>query len=719
MLARLTSASLIALFLLSACSKKNEVPTPDASTPVILISIDTLRSDHLPVYGYKGVETPHLDAFRGDAILYERAYSHCPLTLPSHSSMLTGLLPSEHGMRDNVGYVLPANVKTLPEALKANGYATGAAVSAFVLRREAGLNRGFDLYDDEVEALGAMRSIGMIQRDGAQSAKVASDWIAKQQKPVFFFLHLYEPHTPYTPPEPFKSKYPSSAYDGEIAHVDDILGKFLQSLKDAGLYEKSLIIVTSDHGEGLGEHGEDEHGVFLYREAIQVPLLVKLPDNASAGATVSTAVQLIDLAPTIYERTATKQPAKLPGQSLTAFLGDAKPAARKIYSESFYPRFHFGWADQHSLIDGERHYIHSPKPELYDLAKDAAETTNVYEQDRRSFFAFKQAIEPFIQEAAAPAPVDSEEAAKLAALGYLGSTVQTRPGEILPDPKDNVTAMKDMGRAFSKYRQKAYPEALAITEKLLETNNRILDLWDLKSKLLARLGRPDDAIAAAQEGLKLSPRASNLALDIAKIQLDLKRYDEAQQHAELAVKAEPGQAHEVLAQIALGKKDMPKAEEHARLAMQNDRDRVAPLMTLARVQRDKGELDAALATLNDAISKKKPKEEISLLYFLRGDVYARLGRGEEAERDFRTEIEKFPEDPTAYKNLVLLLVAEGRIPEATGLIRQLVQEAPIPPSYVAVCQVLDTLGDQRGVKYWARQGLMKFPENPQLRRLAS
>ncbi|HEY0144040.1 MAG TPA: sulfatase-like hydrolase/transferase [Thermoanaerobaculia bacterium] len=717
MLARLTAASLIVLSLLSACSKKKDVPKPDATTPVFLISIDTLRSDHLPVYGYSGVETPNLDAFRGDAILYEKAYSHCPLTLPSHTSMLTGLLPSEHGTRDNVGYALPSNIKTLPEALKANGYATGAAISAFVLRREGGLNRGFDLYDDEVEATGTMRSIGMIQRDGAATAKVASDWIAKQQKPVFFFLHIYEPHTPYTPPEPFKSKY-ASAYDGEIAHADDIVGKFLQSLKDAGLYDKSLIIITSDHGEGLGEHGEDEHGVFLYREAIQVPLLVKLPHNSNAGATVAAPVQHIDLAPTIYERTATQVPAKLPGRSLTAFLGDTKAEARKIYSESYYPRFHFGWSDQHSLVDGQRHYIHSPKPELYDLTKDAAETANVYEQDRRSFFAFKQAIEPFIQEAAAPAPVDSEDAAKFAALGYLGSTVQTKPGEILPDPKDNITAMKDMGRAFSKYRQKAYPEALQIIEKLLETNHRILDLWDLKSKVLARLGRPEDAIAAAQEGLKLSPRAANLAIDIAKIQLDLKRYDEAQQHAELAVKAEPGQAHEVLAQIALGRKDMAKAEEHAKLAMQQDRDRVAPLMTLARVQRDKGDLELALATLNDAISKKKPKEEISLLYFLRGDVYARLGRGQEAEQDFRTEIENFPDDPTAYKNLVLLLVAEGRIPEATGMIRQLVQEAPIPPSYVAVCQVLDTLGDQRGVKYWARQGLVKFPDNSQLRRLA-
>jgi arylsulfatase A-like enzyme/Flp pilus assembly protein TadD len=717
MSARFTAAILLVLSFLAACGR-DKVPAPDSGTPVFLITIDTLRSDHLPAYGYKGVETPQLDLFRGDAVLYEKAYSHCPLTLPSHTSILTGLLPSEHGTRDNIGYALPKTVPTVAEVLKKKGYATGAAISAFVLRREGGLDRGFDIYDDEVEPVSSARAIGLIQRDGDLTRQVATKWIGQQKKPVFFFLHLYEPHTPYTPPEPFKSRY-SLPYDGEIAHADDILGKFLQSLKDAGLYEKALIIVTSDHGEGLGEHGEEEHGIFLYREAIQVPLLVKLPGNHLAGTTVAAPVQLIDIAPTIYERTATPAPAKLTGQSLVAFMGDRKPEPRKIYSESYYPRFHYGWTDQHSLIDNERHFIQSPKPELFDVVKDPDEKTNVYEQDRRGSFAMKTAIEPFIREAEAPANVDPEDVAKLAALGYLGSTVQTKPGEVLPDPKDNIQAMKDIGLAFTKYRQKEYQVALDLTTKLLESNARILDLWDLKSKLLARLGRPEDAIVAAQEGLKLSPRAIHLALDIATIQLDLKQYKEAEQHADLALSGEPGQAHELLAQIALAQKDIAKAEKHAKLALASDRDRSAPLMTLARVQRDKGELDAALASLNAAVARKREKESISMLYFLRGDVYARMGRAEEAEKDFRQEIESFPEDPMAYKNLVLLLVAEGRIPEATALIRKLVDESPTPPSYVAVCTVLETLGDQRGVKYWARQGLQKFPQHRELQRLAS
>ncbi|MEA2489845.1 MAG: hypothetical protein QOH21_1637, partial [Acidobacteriota bacterium] len=220
MSARFTAVILLLLSLLAAC-KRDQVPAPDSAAPVFLITIDTLRADHLPAYGYKDVETPSLDSFRGDAILYEQAYSHCPLTLPSHTSILTGLLPSEHGTRDNIGYELPKNIPTIAEVLKRKGYATGAAISAFVLRREGGLNRGFDLYDDTVEAVGAVRAIGLIQRDGDATRQVATDWISKQKKPVFFFLHLYEPHTPYSPPEPFKSKY-ALPYDGEIARADEI-----------------------------------------------------------------------------------------------------------------------------------------------------------------------------------------------------------------------------------------------------------------------------------------------------------------------------------------------------------------------------------------------------------------------------------------------------------------------------------------------------------------
>lgn len=713
-------AALTLLLLgLVSCRGTDSVPAPSPTTPIFIISIDTLRSDRLPAYGYKGVETPHIDALRNDGILYEHAYAHTPLTLPSHSSLLTGLLPAEHGVRDNLGFQLQPNVKSVSEVLRDRGYATGAAVSAFVLRRATGLDRGFDLYDDSVEALAnKQRFVSNIQRDGSATAAVATEWIAKQQKPVFFMLHLYEPHTPYEPPEPYKSRY-SNAYDGEIAYADAIVGQFLQSLKDAGLYDKSMIVLVSDHGEGLGEHGEEEHGMFLYRETIQIPLILKLPQRSFAGSSVSSPVQLIDVAPTIAERTGIAMPSKLPGRSLVSFLTDKSPERRMVYSETYYPRFHFGWADQHSLIDGQRHYIHSPKPELFDLSKDFAEKTNLYSEDRRAYHAMKEAITPLIRETTAPSRIDPEDAAKLAALGYLGATVQTKPGEVLPDPKDHIGTFKAIGDAFVGFRDRRYEESLRLCDRLLGENPRILDLYDLKGKILTRLGRTEEAIETGKSGLRLSPNAVHIAMDVANLLLETGQLDDAEKHAELGLKTDAGQAHDILARIWIERKDFARAEQEARKAVATDTNKIASAMTLARVHREQGKLEEAIRVLDQAVRNKKPQQEIVGLYFLRGDVLARLGRVEDAERDLRQEIKLFPEEPLAYKNLVLLLVASGRISEGTQLIRQLIAQSPTPPSYLAVCHVLGTLGDTRGVRYWARQGLTRYPTNPALRRLAA
>jgi choline-sulfatase len=476
---RLTLTASIALLVLATCRGEDRLPPPAAGTPVFIISIDTLRSDHLPAYGYDAVETPRIDAFRADGVLYERAYSHTPLTLPSHASILTGALPADHGIRDNTGYRLSAtNVRTIAEVLRERGYATGAAVSTFVLRKQTGIDRGFEFYDDSVVPLDPRnRQISAIQRDGAETVQVATQWIAKQTKPVFFLVHLYEPHLPYAPPEPYRSRY-KNRYDGEIARSDEIVGTFLDSLKQSGLYDKSLIVLLSDHGEGLGDHGEEEHGTFLYREAIQVPLIVKFPDSKFRGKSVGAPVQLTDVVPTIFERLGIS--GKLHGRSLASFLVEKTPEWRRIYSESYYARFHYGWSDQHSLIDGRHHYIHTTKAELFDLEKDPAEKTNVLEADRRTYFAMKNAIEPLVKEASAPGPVNPEEAAKLAALGYLGSTVQTKPGEVLPDPKDHIQLVGRTSEAFAKFHERQYAAALAATDRLLAENPRLLDLWDLK-----------------------------------------------------------------------------------------------------------------------------------------------------------------------------------------------------------------------------------------------
>ncbi|HUJ15219.1 MAG TPA: sulfatase-like hydrolase/transferase [Thermoanaerobaculia bacterium] len=711
---------LLAFILLTAAACRGRfVSAPSNKTPVILISIDTLRSDHLPAYGYKGVATPNIDALRADSILYERAYSHVPLTLPSHTSILTGMLPADNGVHDNIGFTVSKSTPMIQELLKQNGYVTGAAVSAFVLRKETGISRGFDFYDDEVEPLGDDRMIGRVQRDGNITRAALEKWIdANSDKPFFAFLHLYEPHTPYTPPEPYYSRYPLH-YDGEIAYVDSIVGSFIAGLKQKGIYDKALIILLSDHGEGLGEHGEDEHAIFVYREVLQVPLIVKLPHEAKAGATVNTPVELVDIFPTILDRTATAAPKSghRVGQSLLTFL-DGGPQ-RPIYSESYYARYHFGWSDLHSLIDGNDHYIKAPQPELYDLASDPKELHNSLQENRRAYVRLRDAIEPYIRETAAPSAVDPEEAAKLAALGYVGSTAQTKPGQVLPDPKASMGTYHDIRQAFTWYRNGKEDDALRLTNQLLTSNAQMSDLWDLKFKILDKVGRKREAIDAAKEGLRQVNEGA-LLLDVAKGALDIGDLDDAQKHAELAIASLPSKAHEILAYVWAKRGNIARAEEEAKLSLKNANDPTPPLMQLATIEKDRGNLQQALGYLDRAVQREggditKSHEG---LHALRGDVLARLGRNAEAEKEFRTEIEHFPASTSAYSSLILLLGSEQRFDEGTKLVFDLIKAAPTAKSYLTVSETLKAMGDDRGAMYWAYQGLQKYPHDSDLRALA-
>src|SRR3954447_16865061 len=287
---------MVVLLLLACggCARRERHP------PVIVISIDTLRADHVSPRA-----TPHIDALGRDAMVFRNAWSHSPLTLPSHLSIFTGLLPPEHGVRDNAGYRFDAAAHpTLAVALRQNGYRTGAAVSAYVLRGATGAASGFDDYEDAIGIVDGA-PVGALQRSGDVTESIAERWIAAQgEKPFFFFLHLYEPHTPYTP-----------TYDADVAHADRIVGKFLDFLRRGGLYDRALIVLLSDHGEGLMDHGEQEHGVFVYREALQVPLIIKLPHGERRGK-IDIPVQLVDVLPTILEAAGINAPAGLRGTSL-------------------------------------------------------------------------------------------------------------------------------------------------------------------------------------------------------------------------------------------------------------------------------------------------------------------------------------------------------------------------------------------------------------------
>lgn len=670
------AAAFAALGLLSGCkgAPKPVVPTfPGA--PLVVVSIDTLRSDRLPAYGYAGVETPALSAFRDDAVLFERAFSHVPLTLPSHASLFTGALPAVHGLRDNAGYRLDPTVPTLAELLKRSGYDTAAAVSSVVLSGESGIARGFDRYDDAFEATRPWEPLGRVQRAGAESAARLAAWLGARAdakaRPAFLFLHVYEPHAPYAPPEPFRSRW-GATYEGEIAAADAAVGGFLDELKRRGLYDRALVVVLSDHGEGLGEHGESEHGVFLYREALQVPLLVKLPKAPGAsrpplaGRSVATPVGLTDVFTTAV------QGLDVPGapprpETLSLFdLAFGLPAPeRRLYAESLYPRLRLGWSDLASLRDARWHLIAAPRPELFDSAVDPGERKNLAPEKPPALRALTVEMEarraPFREPSAA---VSVEEAKKLASLGYLtGSASSSGP---LADPKDEIASLELLREAGGLLDAGRAAEAAEAFRRLLERSPRAVDGWELYAQALARLGRGDEAFAALKRTVTLAPENARYLLAVANLLLQLGRFDDGLAHARRAnERGEPGAA-EVVARAYLAKGDLGPAEAWARRSLEGGRVRRRSLLVLARVAQLRGDAAGALALADRVKADLGAGEDGGLagLHLLRGDLLATLGRLDEAEAEMRAELRLFPDSPTARRGLEALAAARRSRPAA-------------------------------------------------------
>jgi choline-sulfatase len=712
---------------LTACGRGGDDAGPFPGAPIVMISIDTLRSDHLPAYGYDGVETPAIDALRRDAILYERAYSHTPLTLPAHVSLLTGRLPTRHGVRDNIGYDFDASKHPyLPALLREAGYATGGAVSAYVLRGATGMGDSFDFYEDGV-SWRPTEVMGNSQRSGRETARLALDWLrtleSPSSKPFFLFLHLYEPHTPYTPPEPFAARYRASPYDGEIAEADAIVGQILDELKERGLYDKSIIVLLSDHGEGLGDHGEAEHGIFLYREALQVPLLVKLPDSRRGGTSVAAPAQLVDLPPTLLRLTGREIPTgpmAMDGGSLLDLEKEGIPE-RVIYAETFYPRLHFGWSELTSVISGRMQYIDAPRPELYDVVADPRQTRNVLEQERRAYAALREAVEKLEAPLAAPSQVDAETASRLASLGYLAGGASATDGP-LPDPKDRIHTLRDFGEAMTLFTQQRFTEAIPLLERLVAENPKMADAWENLAQSLQRVGRQDDALAAFKQAMEASGGAAHVAIATGGLLLEMKRYDEARQHAEIALPTSPAGARGLLSQIAMAEGDLSAAESEARQAVEAEgsKDRIMPRIVLAQTLQKQGKLEDALRETQgavDDVGRLPDSPKFSGLFFLHGDLLARLGREAEAERAFLREIQDFPSNPYPYTRLSVLYASQNRPAEAVGILRTMVDRNNTPLAYAEAVRTLRTLGDVQGAARLLQYARQQHPGSKELREM--
>ncbi|MDX2000035.1 MAG: sulfatase-like hydrolase/transferase [Thermoanaerobaculia bacterium] len=507
---------------------------PDA--PVILISIDTLRSDHLPMYGYAGGSTPHLDAFRRDAILFERAYSHYPLTLPSHCSVLTGQLPSEHGVRDNTGYVLASDVPYLPQLLQDRGYRTAAAVSAGPLGASKGLARGFDVYDDDFEAAG--RWPGRWVRPGPETFAQALAWLRTQgDRPFFLFTHIFEPHQPFDVPAGRRA----TRYDDDITAADAAVGHFLAELKARDLYDRSLIVLFSDHGEGLGDHVEEEHGLLLYREVLAVPLVLKLPGQRLAGTAVGAVAQLIDITPTVLSAIGAPVAKELRGTSLLDLTRPGSPD-RAVYAETFYPRLYAGWSELTAVIVDGHHYIEGAHGELYDLAADPAQKNDLVSRDRRRVAALRETLRSFWTPLVAPSELSRVPEA-LAALGYL-STPRRDIGGDRPDPRRRLAAIAQLQKARALDAAGQDKAAAHQFEELLAGEPNLPDAWSAYAEILVRLDRREAAIAAYRKAIESSGFVPHLIARLSMLVLEAGRPEEALAILETSAKA--GESPEVI-----------------------------------------------------------------------------------------------------------------------------------------------------------------------------
>ena len=714
---RVTLSVGVTVALVACAGCKSPAPTVEPGTPVVLISIDTLRSDRLPVYGYQGVATPAIDRLASDGVVFDSAFSHSPLTLPSHVSILTGLLPGEHRVRDNVGYPLDsASTPLLQRALQASGYRTGGFVSSFVLRRDSGLANGFDAYDDGIE-LTAAASLASLQRPGGETLERASAWLdTVAADPFLLFFHVYEPHSPYTPPEPFASRF-ASPYDGEVAAADDIVGRLFDRLDALGLYDRSLILLFSDHGEGLGQHGEQEHGVFLYRTTLQVPLILKLPGSTYGGSRSGSTVQLADLAPTVVDLLGLEPEPRHIGRPLLTAL-DGSVEERPVYSETFYPRLHFGWSALFSVVDGRHHFIDAPEPELYDLVDDPDETNNIVGSRPDLQDGFAAELELYERTLDDPEAVSAETLRRLAALGYIGSAATT-DDEDLPDPKGQIGSLADLRRATALFEQRRFDKAIPVLQALIADQPRIVEAWDYLARSLENQGRTGEALEVYENALSRFPGTPLLSLSAARFFFNLGMLDHAAPLAEVAVDVDTAAAESLLSRIALRRGDVDEAERRASRAREHRDSRLAPDLAWADVLIARERFEDALESLDGleagiAASAERDPELWRGVSFLRGKALARMGRAAEAEEAFMKEIERFPLDPQSYTHLALMYGLVGMQSEALVVITRLLRVNGSPYAIGESIKTLDLIGARQQADQLVRQGLSRHPDDPGL-----
>ncbi len=657
-------------FACGAGPSRNPAPEAARDRPIILVTVDTLRADRLGAYGSSKGLTPALDRFAQNAVRFTAAVTQVPLTLPAHATMLTGLHPDKHGIRTNDGFRLASGVTTLAEALRGGGYATGAFIGGAPLQASFGLDRGFDRYDDDFA-----RAAGAVERPADEVVRAAVAWIDQHRaRPLFAWLHLFDPHSPYTPPAPFATAHPGAPYDGEVAYTDAAIGRLLEHLQRADLFSRAAIIVAADHGESLGEHGERTHGTFLYDATVHVPLIVKLP-GATAARTVAAAVETADLAPTIASL-ASVTLGTVDGESLLPLVDGGGDPDRPAYAESYYQNVLLGWSPLRAARTARWKFIEAPRPELYDLESDPGELHNRV-NDRAGLAAGLQRALPGASGGATARPGAGEAAERLRSLGYLsGSTIQT-PATRAVDPKDRIKVWAEIEDGIDRIGRdpKAAQQAFARALRLDPSNG-------LAMKYLAdisfRAGHLADARQGYRRAIAAQFRHPDVFVNLAAIAEREGKLDEARAALADAVELTDGDADawNRLGLIEARRGNADAARRAFKSASTAEPSRAEPYYNLGLIERRAGNEDAAQMHLKEALARNPAYPEAN--YEL-ATGYLRAKQPEPALAAYRAALAARPDYAEALFGAARAALDLGRVDEARRDYERFVQVAP--PEY--------------------------------------
>ena len=688
---------------------------------VLLISIDTLRADRLGSYGYAAAQTPAIDELAGRGLRFSQAATVTPLTLPAHTSLLTGTFPTFHGVRDNGQFYVSDDLTTLAEVFKSNGYRTGGFIGAFVLDRRWGIAQGFDTYYDEFDLskyqLGA--GIDAAQRPGREVVDHALEWLRQPStRPYFAWVHLYDPHTPYEAPERVAERFPrtlSGAYDAEVAEADIQVARLVAGLRELGTLDRTLIVVVGDHGESLGEHQEQQHGFFVYDATTRIPLIISGP--AIPSRVVPEQVRITDVMPTILDLCRIPSPAAVQGATLA-------PAARGerldllALSESWYPRYHYGWSELTAVRDGRYKFIAAPRRELYDTQVDPEETHDLSAENPRLADALERALQDLTSRTTAgataqrPQEVDPDVEERLRALGYVGGSVSPRALEARPrgDPKDKIVLYNLLKQAGTDSVTGRIDDAIAKVDSVLAVDPTVVEAYIILGNLHTKAKRGDAAIAAFQKALSLDDRNENAAFALALAYKQDGQLDAAQAGFErvLQMNARSTKAAWQLADIAARRRDFARAEALLTTALTRNVDRPPFLLKLAEAQIERSKFDEADKNLREAL---RLKPDLVMAHYDLGLIAEAKHDNGHALEEYQAELKNHPTVYQAHFNLAKLMSREGRTADAVDHFRAAVSaNRTFAAGYLYLAKSLLDAGELKESEEAALAGLAANPE---------